>query len=119
MTQTQRWIRNVGPLPSINSRAVEIAIQQKLEEAYPRDQFPFDILVAYTWVHITNYRDINQKKPIPTPSDRDKLTPILEAVEHVIANLKVRPEGIQETLAGITVRIYLGLLSGGQQRKAA
>jgi hypothetical protein len=96
-----------------------MAIQEKLEQAYPRDQYPFDILVAYTWVHITDYREINEKKTITMPSDRDKLTPILEAVEHVITNLNVQPERMQHTLAEITGRIYLGLLSGGQRNSKA
>ena len=120
MTSTRRWIRNVGPLPAINSRAVEQAIQEKLETTYPAGHYPFDILVAYNWVHITDYWQINERKTIPMPEDRDKLTPILEAVEHAVSNLKIRTPGSQEHHLGETIeRIYLGLLTNHHRTEAA
>ena len=110
MTPTRRWIRSVGPLPAINSRAVEQVIQEKLNEAYPPDQFPFDIQVAYTWINVTDYWKIDVRETIAMPSARDMLTPILEAVDHVITDLKVRPVGIEaHALAAITGRIRVGL----------
>jgi hypothetical protein len=71
----------------VNSLAVEKAIQSRLEQAYPTEQYPFDILVAYTWVHITDYSGINEKKVFAIAGDRDYLTPVLEAVDLIIRNL--------------------------------
>jgi hypothetical protein len=88
MTPIRRWIRSVSHLSVLNSGAVEKEIADKLKQAYPTEQYPFDILVAYTWVHITDYSGINEKQTVSAAIDRDKITLVLEAVERITRNLK-------------------------------
>jgi hypothetical protein len=92
MTPTRRWIRNVTRLLPIDSRAVEEAIQEKLERTYPTDKYPFDILIAYTWVHITDYSGINERQILPMTVDPDKVTPVLEVVERMTTKLKLHKQ---------------------------
>jgi hypothetical protein len=70
MTPTRHWIRNVSHLAALNSHALERAIEKKLEKAYPAELYPFDILVAYTWVQITDYSGIDEKQTVPTAVDQ-------------------------------------------------
>jgi len=78
----------VSHLSVFDSRTVEKAIQEKLEQAYPTDQYPFDIFVAYTMVHITDYWEIDERQTVPRALDRDRLTLVLEAVARMIRNVK-------------------------------
>jgi hypothetical protein len=72
----------------LTSRAIDEAIEEKLDKAYPTDQYPFDILVAFNWVHITDYSGINLKQTLPAAVDRDQIRLVLEAVERMTRNLK-------------------------------
>ncbi len=82
------WGRSASQLSAVNAKALEKAIQERLERDYPAERYPVEISVAYTWVHVTDYAGIDEKETVPEGVGLDRLTSVLETVKRIVGKLR-------------------------------
>lgn len=81
------WNRSASQL---GNKALEDAIQKRLELEFPSDKYPIHIDASYSMVHATDYKPggINETETIPEGVGLDKLTSVIETVRRIISKLQ-------------------------------